>query len=129
MKKLINKKFFKSFIAKIPLIALILITLSTNYYYFFDSDYSKYYELISYFSGFSILSLPAYFFMVYKFNFCHYSKIAVWGLAFYLLFNISDFFIKFNDNFYTNVFEAGTLSITLFLSIWYLIFNKKKVNG
>ena len=127
MKKLINTKFFKSFISKVPLITLLLITISTNYYYFFSDSYSKYYSLISYCSGFSILSLPGYFFIVYKFNFCMYSKVALWGVAFYVIFNVLDFFVKFGEGFYRNVFEAGTLTIVLALSIWYLILKNNRI--
>lgn len=119
--KLVDSKIFKSILAKIPLIALLLMTISTNYYYFFNDSYSKYYTLISYFSGFSILSLPAYFYIVYKFNFCTYSKVALWGVCFYVFFNMINFFIELSDNTYANVFESGVVSTTLFSSFWHLI--------
>ena len=88
----IDKKSFKTFLSLIPLIALFLVCVSTNYYYFFNNSYSVYYDLISSCTGFSLFSLPSFFYIVYKYKFCDYSKIALFGLLFCVLTNIVFFF-------------------------------------
>ncbi len=129
MKKIISSKIFKNFLSKVPLIALLLITVSTNYYYFFNDSYASVYALISYVSGFSLLSLPAYFYIIYKHDFCAYSKVSLWGVTFFVCLNtlrqLALQFFNIRESFYSNIFEGGVLSIFLAMAIIYII-NKKK---
>ncbi len=121
MRKIISSKIFKQFLSKVPIIALLLITISTNYYHFFNDSYSSVYALISYMSGFSLLSLPAYFYIAYKHNFCAYSKIALWGMTFYVCLNICRVvalqFFNIDEGFYSNIFEGSVLTVFSVLSI------------
>ena len=116
--RIITHNRVKNFIALIPVISLALLVLSTNYYYFFNSSYLKVYELISFTSGFSILSITPVFYMVYRYNFFLYSKLAVWGILVYILINLTYFFLglfNIEIGFYAQVFEA--FSITCFLTL------------
>lgn len=133
IEKIVNHSVFKTVLSLIPLISLLFITLSTNYYYFFNNSYSVYYDLISYCTGFSLFSLPAYFYIVYKYGFCDYSKFALFGITSYIITNImwffANLFFSIEQNIYTNVFEALTITIFLILSIYHWIKSNKTIKN
>lgn len=125
--KTVSSNIYKRILSLIPLIALSLIVFSTNYYYFFNEEYKKIYELITYVSGFSLMSIVPYFYIVYRYNFCLYSKYAVWGILVYIVINISYFFAGLLDveiGYYAQVFEAVSITSILGISIIYLIRKK-----
>lgn len=129
IENIIDSSFFKTSISLIPLVSLLVTVLCTNYYYFFDESYFQVYDLISFLFGFSVFSLPAYFFIVYRYGFCVYSKLALWGLSTYVLINLVWFFIDLffdiKQNIYTNVFESFSITTILLFSIYFLITKEK----
>lgn len=124
MYNIVNSKLYKSILSKIPLLALFVITVSTNYYYFYDESYKAIYRVLSYITGFSIFSLLPYFYIVYKFKFCTYSKIAVWGIFGYICINIIywilETFLEIKDSLLSHIFEAVFITGTLFLALYSL---------
>ncbi|UXQ88855.1 hypothetical protein [Tenacibaculum phage Larrie] len=122
VEKFIDSPLFKRVLSMIPLIALLIICICTNYYYFFDKSYKTFYSLISYTFGFSLFSLMPYFYIVYRFNFCMYTKISLWAILGYILVNI---FYWILDNIlglpkvlYMSLFEGLFLIVSLILAMY-----------
>lgn len=79
--------------------------------------------------GYSLLSITPMIYMVYRYKFCAYSKIAVFGLLSFICFNIINQVLKaFSVSVdYALVFQCINLSVFFIGALYYLIF--KNENG
>jgi hypothetical protein len=126
IKYIVRKKWFRIMLSYIPIIGLGLTTLSTVYYYFLNDSYYIIYDFISMFWGFSVFSLPAYFYIAYVYDMCSYTKYALWGLAAYVFINFAYAFfnmigISISESIYLKVLESMVISTLLIISLICLI--------
>lgn len=90
MKNLIVNKHFKSLVSLIPFVTLGISCLIINLYYFEVLVSPMFLDFISYFFGVSISSVIPMFYMVYRYDFCIYSKVSVYGLVSFICVNLID---------------------------------------
>ena len=134
IKQIVVSRNFKIITSLVPLVSLGLISLSTNYYYFVNSNYTIVYDFISNLFGFSIASILANFHFVYSHKFCLYSKFSLWGILIYIIINVIysiSIFFGVEYFFYLEIFEAVTITVFFILSIIFLIkkiYEKSKYN-
>lgn len=128
MEKIIRSRALKRFLAIIPVLSLTLLTFSMIFWTFNRDSYKDFFYLISTVSGFSLLSMPAYFYILYRHNFCTYSKVSMWGIFIFVVMNFTRTLLRITIGFevghYSEIIQTTMITVFLILSIFY-VFKKR----
>lgn len=92
MNKFVKNRRFRTLLSLSPMIVLLYVLLAI--FFGIKNDF------MNRVFGLSIFGILPYFYIVYQYKFCDYSKISVWGLFLFILTNIINDYFELGNIYY-----------------------------